>query len=134
MNNQPPRFWTYILTDWRHATLYTGMTNHLPYRLIEHFVGIHNGFSNKYHTFFLVWYEETKYVLNAIAREKEIKSWTRDKKVALIEMNNPLWHHLNKDFVGNWPPNEIQIAEMKEYRRHEDERISKQQRQNKNDN
>jgi putative endonuclease len=101
------------------------MTNHLSFRLIEHYVGINDGFSSEYNTYYLVWFEETKYVLNAIAREKEIKSWTRQRKVDLIEEVNPLWHHLNEEIVGNWPPTEAQIEDMFTYRKHEEERLAR---------
>lgn len=120
-----PRFWTYILTNWEHTVLYTGMTNHLPFRLMEHYAGMADSFSSRYKTFYLVWQEETRYVNNAIELEKEIKSWKRDRKMQHIEENNPLWHHLNEDLIGNWPPSEVQLAEMRTYRRHEKARVAK---------
>ncbi len=120
-----PRFWTYILTNWEHTVLYTGMTNHMPFRLIEHFLGLDDGFSKAYQTKYLVWHKETRYVLNAIALENEIKNLRRNGKIALIEEQNPLWHHQNEDILGNWPPTAAQIEDMFEYRRHEDLRIMK---------
>ena len=50
--------------------------------------------------YYLEWLEETKYVLNAIAREKEIKNLKREYKNALVEEQNPLWHHLNEEVVA----------------------------------
>ena len=118
------RFWTYVLTNWEHTTLYTGMTNNLYFRLMEHYAGVADGFSSKYKTFYLVWYEETKYVLNAIALEKEIKLMSRARKEELIESMNPLWHHYNEEIVGNWPPTHEQLAAMMEHRGHEERRIA----------
>jgi len=57
----------------------------------------------------LVWYETSKYILNSINTEKEIKNWTRAKKIALINEFNPQWKFLNEDICGNWPPTEEQI-------------------------
>ena len=112
-----------MLTNWEHTVLYTGMTNHLPFRLLEHYAEIDGGFGSRYKTFYLVWFEETKYVRNAIEREKEIKLLTRARKDALIEAQNPLWHHLNEELLGNWPPAAEQVEEMMAYRKHERTRI-----------
>ncbi len=113
-----------MLTNWEHTVLYTGFTNHLPFRLIEHYTGINDGFTKDYKVYYLVWLEETKYVLNAIAREKEIKNLKREYKNALVEEQNPLWHHLNEELLGNWPPTDAQVEEMLAYRKHEEERIA----------
>jgi len=56
------------------------------------------GFTKKYNLTMLVFFEEALDVLAALAREKEIKGWTRDKKLALIEANNPTWRDLSVDF------------------------------------
>jgi hypothetical protein len=63
---------------------------------------------------YLVWHEKTKYVLNAIDREKQIKDSTRIKKEALITGANPDWTFFNEGIVGNWPPTEAQVAEVRE--------------------
>lgn len=84
-------FWVYIVTNAERSVLYTGMTNDLAGRLKEHYDnrGKPETFAGKFWCFNLIWYEWHQYVLNAIAREKEIKSWLREKKIALIEEHNP---------------------------------------------
>lgn len=116
-----PRFWTYILTDWKKSLLYTGCTNNLAIRLVEHWIGKEGSFTTKYHVHYLIWFESTKYVLNAIDLEKAIKSWSRAKKEALIAAANPEWIFLNEEVLGNWPPTEAQIAEVRERWRQEEE-------------
>jgi putative endonuclease len=98
-------FFTYILTNYERKILYTGMTNDLERRLVEHYLGTHqkNGFTSKYKCFYLVWFERYQYVHHAIEREKEIKGWIRAKKNLLIESENPNWAFLNKDIM-TWPP------------------------------
>jgi putative endonuclease len=90
------------------------MTNNLAERLIGHYIGGDGKFTTQYIAHYLVWYKESKYVLNAIAREKEIKHYRRAQKEALINEFNPERRFLNEDIVGNWPPTEEQIAAIKE--------------------
>ena len=99
-------FWVYMLTNWKRTVLYTGMTNDLPGRLKEHYDnrGNRKTFTGRYHCYNLVYYEWYRYVLNAIAREKEIQNMTREKKNALIEEVNPNWAFYNKEICGHWPP------------------------------
>ena len=61
-------------------------------------------FAGKYYCYNLIYFEEFKYVCNAIAREKEIKGWRRDKKLQLIKTRNPDWVFLNAQVCGDWPP------------------------------
>ena len=105
-----PEFYTYILTNWNKTVLYTGVSNNLPKRLVEHWNAKEDSFTAKYKVYYLVWYEKTKYILNAINYEKEIKSWTRSKKLALIEQFNPEWCFLNEGILGNWPPTKDQLS------------------------
>jgi putative endonuclease len=112
---------TYILTDWNKKVLYTGCTNNLAMRLIEHWIGKEGSFTTKYHVHFLVWCEHTRYVLNAIDREKAIKNTSRDNKIALITELNPSWTFLNEQILGNWPPSSAQIATVHERWRIEQE-------------
>jgi len=107
-------FNTYILTNWRKTVLYTGVTNNLPARLIEHYIGLGSKFTSQYFAYNLVWHESTKYILNAIARENEIKHLSREDKIKLITSCNPNWKFLNLELVGNWPPSPAQIDEVKE--------------------
>jgi predicted GIY-YIG superfamily endonuclease len=69
-----------------------------------------NSFTKHYRVFYLVWFETTKYVLNAINMEKQIKKYTTAQKEALIIHQNPGWCFLNETILGNWPPNAEQIA------------------------
>lgn len=80
-------------------------------RLVEYSLGWNNAaFTNKYHIHSLLWFEETQYVLNAIGKEKALKSLFRDKKEAIITEFNPRWRFLNEQVLGNWPPNEEQVS------------------------
>ena len=85
-------YYIYILTNKNNKVLYTGVTNNLKRRLNEHKNKLVEGFTKKYNVNKLVYFEETKDVNEAIAREKEIKGWRRSKKVALIESVNPAWN------------------------------------------
>lgn len=104
-----------MLTNFEKTDIYTGVTNNLAVRLIEHWLGLkQDAFTNKYKVHYLVWFEETKYVLNAIAKEKELKSMSRTQKDSLIMIANSDWLFFNEALLGNWPPNEEQIAVTKE--------------------
>src|SRR6476620_10341193 len=81
-------YYTYIITNALRSVLYTGITNNLKARLLEHYNG-RSTFSSTYGVHYLLYYEASPYVLNAIRREKEIKGWTRAKKMALINKQNP---------------------------------------------
>ncbi|MDM3870550.1 GIY-YIG nuclease family protein [Porticoccus sp. W117] len=87
-------FFVYILTNHFNRVLYTGITNNLERRLYEHRSGSVPGFTSQYRCHKLVYFEETPSVRSAIEREKQIKSWRRAKKVALIESQNPAWKEL----------------------------------------
>ena len=75
-------------------TLYTGMTNNLDRRVVEHKEASPGSFTARYHVNRLVYFEEYRYVNAAIAREKEIKKLTRRQKIKLIEEMNPQWKDL----------------------------------------
>ena len=99
----------YILTNKSKKVLYTGMTNDLEQRIIEHYIDRieKKTFTGKYNCHFLVFYETYRYVNDAIAREKEIKGWLRIKKDKLITDFNPGWKFLNEELLGEWPPKDI---------------------------
>ena len=102
-------FWVYITTNPKKTVLYTGVTNNLKRRLSEHCfdnVEDRKTFAGKFFCYNLLYYEHHRYILNAIAREKEIKSWTRDKKEKLINTFNPDWRFLNHDIQS------LSISEM----------------------
>ena len=93
-------YYVYILTNWNNKVIYTGITNNLERRLLEHKNGIVDGFTKKYNVHKLVWFDYTTDVLSAIEKEKQIKGWTRAKKNALVEENNPTWRDLSDDWYG----------------------------------
>jgi putative endonuclease len=90
------RYYVYILAS-RSRNLYTGVTNSLQRRLLEHRQGLVPGFTSRYRIFRLVHFEVFRDVRNAIVREKEIKAWRREKKTRLIEQENPTWYDLAAD-------------------------------------
>ena len=90
-------YYVYILSS-ESKVIYTGMTNNLKRRIFEHKNKLIEGFSKRYNTYKLVWYEETDDVGAAIAFEKKIKGWKRFKKVTMIEEENPGWDDLAKDW------------------------------------
>ncbi len=81
-------YFVYILTNKTNKVLYTGVTNNLERRLYEHKNHLVDGFSSRYNTTKLVYYEISESVESAIAREKQIKAYRRDKKIALINESN----------------------------------------------
>ncbi len=80
----------------RSRTLYCGVTKSLVRRVDEHRDGSFEGFSSVYKCNRLVWFERFEYIGNAIAREKQIKRWRRDKKLVLIDRMNPSWSDLSE--------------------------------------
>ena len=104
-------YYVYILTNKNKNVLYVGMTNHLYRRLIEHYANRGNlqTFTGKYQCHCLVYYEMHQQVSNAIRREKEIKGWSRSKKLFLIKTLNPNLIFLDSDIVGCWPPLEEEV-------------------------
>jgi putative endonuclease len=88
------QYFVYIMTN-RSRTLYTGVTNNLERRVQEHRSKLVPGFTQRYNITQLVYWEEYRDVRDAIAREKEIKGWLRNKKIALIEFMNPHWDDLS---------------------------------------
>jgi putative endonuclease len=90
-------FYVYIMSNVS-KTLYTGVTNDLERRVLQHRRKDTNGFSARYNTTLLVYFESCGDVIAVIAREKQIKGWTRAKKVALIEAENPAW----QDLAAEW--------------------------------
>lgn len=87
-------YWVYFIAS-KSGTLYLGMTNNLERRINEHKLDIFEGFSQKYHCHKLVYFEEYHDVNQAIAREKQIKNWNRNKKEILIRKLNPGWNDLS---------------------------------------
>ncbi len=80
------------------GVLYTGITDHLERRVTQHKQKLTPGFAATFNTTKLVYFEPFSDVRDAIAREKQLKRWRREKKVALIEKLNPQWRDLSEDF------------------------------------
>ncbi|HBE74178.1 MAG TPA: endonuclease [candidate division Zixibacteria bacterium] len=89
-------FYVYILSN-HSRTLYTGVTNSLERRLAEHRAKAIPGFTRKYNLTKLIYAERFACVKDAISREKQIKGWTRAKKIKLIESVNPGWKDISID-------------------------------------
>ena len=87
----------YILTNKNKTTLYTGVTRNLQRRIAEHKLHINKGFSDRYNTENLVYYEIYDRLDVAIHREKQLKKWHRKWKEALINEFNPEWKDLSDD-------------------------------------
>jgi len=90
----------YILSNKQNGTLYTGVTSDLLKRIYEHKNHAVDGFTKKYNVSILVWYEVHESMVAAITREKSIKKWHREWKLALIEKNNPEWTDLYENIIG----------------------------------
>jgi len=95
---KPKIFYTYIMMNKWNTVSYVGMTNSLERRVYEHKNHLVKGFTSRYNITKLVYYEEYDNAYDAICREKEIKKWSRKKKVALIKTINPDFKDLAKDW------------------------------------
>jgi putative endonuclease len=92
------RFYVYILQSSSRRCLYIGMTNNLYRRVLEHKTHRLEGFTDQYNAVRLVYWESYEEVRRAIAREKQLKRWRREKKLWLIGRFNPEW----KDLAAEW--------------------------------
>jgi putative endonuclease len=103
------QYYVYILTNQHKTVLYTGVTNNLEERILQHYQNRNtsNSFTGKYSAYYLLFYESYQDINNAIAREKEIKGWIRKKKWELIKSFNPEAKFLNEELFGAWPPKEV---------------------------
>ena len=91
-------YYVYILASPTNVTLYTGVTNDLVRRVYEHRHNADpNSFTARYRVHKLVYYEETPDIRAAIEREKQIKSWNRRRKNALVQSMNPEWDDLSEN-------------------------------------
>lgn len=81
----------YMLASKKHGTLYVGVTSDVIKRIWEHKQNVVAGFTQRYKVHDLVWYEQHATMETAILREKTLKKWRRQWKVALIETTNPAW-------------------------------------------
>lgn len=92
-------FWVYIVTNRNHSVLYIGVTNNLAKRTWEHRHGTGANFPAAYRCSKLIYYEHCSDVYGAIAREKQLKKWSRTKKIELISRLNPSWLDLGADVL-----------------------------------
>ncbi len=95
-------YFTYIVAS-RSRTLYIGVTGDLRKRVFQHKWREHEGFTQQYNCDRLVWFERYQEIVQAIAREKQLKHWSRTKKLTLIEQTNPAWVDLSRDWFDLEP-------------------------------
>ena len=91
--------YVYILTNQYNSVLYIGVTNNIKRRLLEHREHKNKSFTNKYDVLKVVRVEIFNKITDAITREKELKGWTRDRKLALIKEENPNFNDLYNDVM-----------------------------------
>jgi len=97
-------YFVYILTNAdRHTVLYIGVTNSLERRASEHSLGLGSTFARQYNAHKLIYFEAYSDPTSAIAREKQLKRWSRAKKEALIARRNPQWHDLFSEMYALRP-------------------------------
>jgi len=92
-------YYVYIVTNKHDSVLYIGVTSNLEGRIFEHRERLTEGFTKRYQATKLIYYEDYPDPLSAIAREKQLKGWRREKKIALIEKQNPRWIDLFDDIT-----------------------------------
>jgi len=95
----------YILTNWKHTVFYVGVTNNLFRRVFEHKIKLNNGFTAWYNVNQLIYYEEFKYISDALHREKQLKKYKRQWKKNLVNSFNPEWADLSD---GWYDPREFE--------------------------
>ena len=94
------QYYVYILTNKFHTVLYTGVTDNLQRRVLEHKSGKGGGFTYQYNVNKLVYFEAGNDINSAITREKQIKAGSRKKKIDLINSINPDWEDLSDKFFN----------------------------------
>ena len=92
--------YVYIVTNKRRGVMYIGVTTDLIRRVSEHRQSLIPGFSKRYNCTRLVWYEVHEDVRMAIQKEKSLKRWYREWKIALVENGNPAWRDLFSEMSG----------------------------------
>jgi putative endonuclease len=103
-------YYVYIMSS-KGRVLYVGVTGALFNRVMQHKAGEVEGFTKHYRVHRLAYYEVFQYVNNAILREKQIKGWRREKKVALIEGMNPAWEDLAAEWGKTATMRRVPVAE-----------------------
>lgn len=97
-------YFVYILTNDSRRSLYVGVTRALKLRIKQHKEKTTQGFTSRYNVDRLVYFERYRYVTNAIAREKQLKGWSRAKKLTLIQTMNPQFHDLSAEWFKSHSP------------------------------
>jgi putative endonuclease len=98
----------YMIASGFNGTLYTGVTSNLLQRIAQHRAGSFGGFAERYEVKRLVWFEMHGSMEAAIRREKQLKNWRREWKVALFEKGNPMWRDLAEELgFGSLLPKEV---------------------------
>ncbi len=100
MHSQRQHCYTVYILGSRSGTLYVGITSNLHFRLQQHRNHTFRGYTATYEVNRLLYFETYGEVTNAIAREKQLKGWRRDKKIGLIEKANPQWKDLSRGWYG----------------------------------
>lgn len=93
-----PQYYVYIMTNAYNTVLYTGITNDLHRRVLEHRSGKGSTFTSRYRVTRLVYFETVEDVRVAITREKQIKAGSRQKKLDLVNSMNPEWNDLSLEY------------------------------------
>lgn len=97
---QEQSFYVYLMSNPGRTVLYTGVTRNLVKRVWQHKEKVADGFTKKYNVTDLVYYEIFDTPLEAIEREKQIKSWSRKRKNQLVRTENPDWKDLYDEIVS----------------------------------
>ncbi len=93
--------YVYLVTNTHHNVIYVGMTSQLLSRIYQHKTHFYKrSFSDRYNIEHLVYYESFNCIEDAIAREKQVKKWRKEKKIALISSMNPEWKDLYDEMNG----------------------------------
>jgi putative endonuclease len=91
------RYYVYLLSNTNNTVLYIGVTNDLVRRTFEHRTKKCKGFTQKYNVDKLIYYESFDLIESAIKREKQLKGWSREKKIQLVDSKNPKWLDLHQN-------------------------------------
>ncbi len=105
-------YYVYIMSNYKRTTFYIGFTNKLIRRVIEHKYGMGSVFTRRYRLKYLVYYEQYKYVHDAIFREKELKGWLREKKIELIKSVNPELKDLSQELFDCYEITKEEVEEI----------------------
>ena len=103
--------YVYIVTNKPRGVLYIGVTADLVRRVSEHRQSLIPGFSKRYNCTHLVWYEMHEDVPAAIQKEKSLKRWSREWKIALVEKSNPMWRDLFFEMSGLAPDEDMTLPQ-----------------------